>query len=217
MSAEFLPDCRTCGNLDQLEGGFVHGRLELLVAIPVAIGLLDDDAALQQQVLEHQPHVEFRNLGIANTKCDILEVAEQCQVVIQARGRHCDPCASGAARRPRGGRAGIVRHFMVEHKAWPAHPNRTVHAERQHPSRANRCPTRSSRVRGRLWPVSPLPPFRRCPNPAGRGPRGSRRRPIDGPARTGWSCSRGRIPAPVPGRIPAGWMPGRSRSRRAGR
>jgi hypothetical protein len=40
-------------NLDQLEGGLVHRCLELLVALPVAVGLLDDDAALEQQALEH--------------------------------------------------------------------------------------------------------------------------------------------------------------------
>ena len=38
----------------------MHGRLEFLVAIPVAIGLLDHDAALEQQALEHPPDVELR-------------------------------------------------------------------------------------------------------------------------------------------------------------
>ena len=35
-------------DLDQLEVGLVHGALEAAVALPVAIGLLDDDAALEQ-------------------------------------------------------------------------------------------------------------------------------------------------------------------------
>ena len=36
-------------DLDQLERRLVHRRLEFLVALPVAVGLLDHDAALEQQ------------------------------------------------------------------------------------------------------------------------------------------------------------------------
>ena len=32
-------------NLDQFECGFMHGRFKFLVAIPIAIGFLDHDAA----------------------------------------------------------------------------------------------------------------------------------------------------------------------------
>jgi hypothetical protein len=86
MSAEFLPDWRT-GDLDQLEVGLVHRRLEALVAIPVAVGLLDHDAALQQQAFEHQLDVELFVLGVAHAEGDVLEVAEQGHAdAVGARG-----------------------------------------------------------------------------------------------------------------------------------
>jgi hypothetical protein len=71
--------CRTGarGDLDQLEVGLVHGRLEALVALPVAIGLLDDDAALEQQALEHELDVELFVLRVAHAEGHVLEVAEQ--------------------------------------------------------------------------------------------------------------------------------------------
>ncbi len=58
----------------------MHGRLEFLVAIPVAVGLLDYDAALEQQAFQHLLYVKGSILGIADAQCDILEVAEQCHV-----------------------------------------------------------------------------------------------------------------------------------------
>ena len=64
-------------NFDQLEIGFVHGRLEALVAIPVAIGLLDDDAALGEQPFQHRANVEFLVLRIAHAQRDVLEVTEE--------------------------------------------------------------------------------------------------------------------------------------------
>ncbi|MDR8956056.1 hypothetical protein FEP76_04572 [Burkholderia multivorans] len=63
-------------NLDQLEARLVHRRLEALVAIPVAIGFLHDDAALQQQLFEHGLDVEFLVLRVAYAERDVLEVAE---------------------------------------------------------------------------------------------------------------------------------------------
>ena len=63
-------------NLDQFEGRLVHRRLELLVAIPVAIGFLDHDAALQQQAFENFPDVELRILGVAHAQRNVLEIAE---------------------------------------------------------------------------------------------------------------------------------------------
>jgi hypothetical protein len=47
------------GNLDHLEGGLVHGALEI-AAVPVAVRLLDHDAALEQQTLQHAADVELR-------------------------------------------------------------------------------------------------------------------------------------------------------------
>src|SRR5690606_10006339 len=64
-------------NLDQLEGGLVHGRLEALVALPVAIGLLDHDAALEEQLLEDQADVELVVARILDAERDVLEIAEQ--------------------------------------------------------------------------------------------------------------------------------------------
>jgi len=72
-----LPHVR---DLDQLEGGLVHGGLEILVALPVAVGLLDDDAALQQQLFQDLADVELGVAGVAHADGDVFEVAEHGQV-----------------------------------------------------------------------------------------------------------------------------------------
>src|SRR5262249_20339949 len=64
-------------NLDQLETRLVHRRLECLVALPIAVGLLDHDAALEQQALEHLADVELLVIRVAHAERDVLEVAEQ--------------------------------------------------------------------------------------------------------------------------------------------
>jgi len=64
-------------NLDQLEVGLVHGGLEALVAVPVAVGFLDDDATLEQQALQYRLDVEFFVVCVAHAEGDVLEVAEQ--------------------------------------------------------------------------------------------------------------------------------------------
>ncbi|CUJ14593.1 Uncharacterised protein [Achromobacter xylosoxidans] len=64
-------------DFDQLEIGLVHRRLEFLVALPVAIGLLDHDAALEQQAFQHRPDVELLVLGVAHAKRHVLEVAKK--------------------------------------------------------------------------------------------------------------------------------------------
>src|SRR5581483_5325112 len=64
-------------DLDQLERRLVHRRLERLVALPVAVRLLDHDAALQQQPLEHLADVELLVVGVAHAEGDVLEIAEQ--------------------------------------------------------------------------------------------------------------------------------------------
>jgi len=66
------------GDFDQLEGSLVHDLLKLLVALPVAVSLLDDDAALEQQAFEHFLDVKLCMLGVFHTQSDILEIAEQC-------------------------------------------------------------------------------------------------------------------------------------------
>ena len=65
------------GDLDQLEVGFVHGRLETLVAVPVAIGLLDDNAALEEQAFENELDVELFVARIAHAQGHVLEITEQ--------------------------------------------------------------------------------------------------------------------------------------------
>ncbi|MNC95047.1 hypothetical protein D3C83_120590 [compost metagenome] len=57
----------------------MHGGLELLVALPVAVGLLHHDRALGQQALEHLRHVELRVARFAHAEGDVLEVAEHRQ------------------------------------------------------------------------------------------------------------------------------------------
>ena len=65
------------GDFDQLEIGLVHGGLEALVALPVAIRLLDHDAALEQQALQDGLDVEFVVLGVTYAEGHVFEVAEQ--------------------------------------------------------------------------------------------------------------------------------------------
>jgi len=67
-------------DLDEFERGLVHRRLELLVAVPVTVGLLDDDISLQQEPLEHLANIKGRVLRVAHTERDVLEVAEKRQI-----------------------------------------------------------------------------------------------------------------------------------------
>jgi len=53
-------------DFNQFERRFVQAALEILVAIEIAIGFLDDDVALEQQTLEHFFDVETRVLGVAS-------------------------------------------------------------------------------------------------------------------------------------------------------
>src|SRR5574343_585730 len=64
-------------DFDQLEIGLMHGGLEALVALPIAVGLLDDNAALGEQTLKHRADVEFVVLGIAHAEGDILKITEE--------------------------------------------------------------------------------------------------------------------------------------------
>ena len=63
-------------DLDQLEGGLVHRALVVLVTLPVAVGLLDDDVALEKQPLEHLADVERGDLHVTHAERDVFEVAE---------------------------------------------------------------------------------------------------------------------------------------------
>src|SRR4030095_3547282 len=63
-------------DFDQLESCLMQTALDLRVAAKIAIGLLDDDVPLEQQSLEHLADVELRDLSIASTQCDVLQVEE---------------------------------------------------------------------------------------------------------------------------------------------
>ena len=76
MSAEFLPGLADVRDLDQLEGSLVQPALERLVAVEIAIGLLDHDVALEQQALEHFPDVERGKLGLEGADGDVFQVEE---------------------------------------------------------------------------------------------------------------------------------------------
>ena len=63
-------------DLDQFEGGLVQVALELLVAVEVAVGLLDDDVPFEQEAFEHFLDVERRVMGIVGAEGDVLQVEE---------------------------------------------------------------------------------------------------------------------------------------------
>ena len=76
-SARFFLHVGPVGDTQKRIMRFVHVGLEFLVALPVAVGLLDDDVALEEQPLEHLFDVELRVARVAHPERDVLEVAEQ--------------------------------------------------------------------------------------------------------------------------------------------
>ena len=76
MSAEFLPRLAHMRNLDEFEGRLMQAALEVLVALEVAIGLLDDDVSFEQQSLEHLLDVKTGIVGIACAQSDVLQIEE---------------------------------------------------------------------------------------------------------------------------------------------
>ena len=75
-------------DLDQFKRRAVHADLEFLVALPVAVGFLDDDRALQQQAFEHAIDVELLVFCILHAERDVLEIAEQRHVAGLVGGGH---------------------------------------------------------------------------------------------------------------------------------
>ncbi len=73
------------GDVDELDGGVVKGALVVAVALPVGVGLLDDDLALFAQPLEHQVDVELLGVGAAHAEGDVLEIAEHRDLALVAR------------------------------------------------------------------------------------------------------------------------------------
>ena len=80
-----LPDVR---NLDQLEGRFVQVALESLVAFEIAIGLLDDDVALEQEAFEHLADVERRELGVERAEGDVFQIEKNSHRGLGILGAH---------------------------------------------------------------------------------------------------------------------------------
>src|SRR3546814_7714016 len=70
-------------DLDELEGRLVHGRLEILVARPVAVGFLHQDVALQQQALEHPRDVEGGILRILHAEGRSEEHTSELQYLMR--------------------------------------------------------------------------------------------------------------------------------------
>src|SRR5262249_16183307 len=100
-------------DLDQLERRLVHVFLEVFVAIPVAVRFLHDDAAFEQQPLEHFRDVEVRVLRVAHAERDVLEIAEYGHVagdLVGHRGRA--NCFKGAIVR-RSARACRLQAFPL--------------------------------------------------------------------------------------------------------
>ena len=96
------------GNLDQLERRLVHRCLESLVAFPVAIRLLDHDAAFEQQSLQHFGDVEAFVLGVLHAEGNVLEIAEHRHVGHFMLVRH--RCVRPVAATPPRPSQGIESH-----------------------------------------------------------------------------------------------------------
>ena len=75
-----LPRLAHVRDFDQFEGGLVHGPLEILVALPVAVSLFHHDAALEQQPLEHLADVELVVALVPHPDRDVFKIAEHSQV-----------------------------------------------------------------------------------------------------------------------------------------
>src|SRR6185295_11392133 len=100
-------------DLDELEGCAVHADLEFLVALPVAVGLLDDDRALQQQALEHAVDVELLVLRVLYAERDVLEVAEQRHVAGLVSGHVSNPLLGDASIPSMNGAESLARTLLA--------------------------------------------------------------------------------------------------------
>ena len=69
-------------NLDQLEVRLMHGGLEALVALPVTIGLLDDDAALGEQGVRAPAMSNFFVFGVADARAMFSKSQNSAMLVV---------------------------------------------------------------------------------------------------------------------------------------
>jgi hypothetical protein len=97
MSAEFLPDWRTCGISISSNDGLVHGALKLLVALPVAVGLLHDDAALDSRRSSTLLDVELVVLRVTDAEATFSKSQNIAMVFVSAGAATC-AVASGLSQ-----------------------------------------------------------------------------------------------------------------------
>jgi hypothetical protein len=72
-------------DLDQLKGRLMHVLLEVLVALPIAVGLLHHDAALQEQALQHPRHLKLVILRLPHADCQVLKITKNSHRVRAVR------------------------------------------------------------------------------------------------------------------------------------
>jgi hypothetical protein len=63
-------------DLDHLKGGFVQPALEGLVAVEIAVSLLDHDVAFEEQALDHLADVESRKLRFECADGYVFQIEE---------------------------------------------------------------------------------------------------------------------------------------------
>jgi hypothetical protein len=62
------------GNLDEFEGGLVEVPLELFEPVEVAVGLLDDDVAFEQEAFEDSLDIEPGIVSLAGSEGNVLQI-----------------------------------------------------------------------------------------------------------------------------------------------
>src|SRR5690349_7039605 len=82
------------GDLDQFEICFVQRSFKGLITVPVAISLFYDNAALQQQSLQHRLDIELLVFRITHAKSDIFKVTEYRHADIFLKCGHKVCCLS---------------------------------------------------------------------------------------------------------------------------
>jgi len=72
-----LPRVGAAGDLDQLDGCFMELPFVIGEAVPVAVGLLEDDLPLFQETLEEELDFEFLVFSVPDADGDVLKIHEQ--------------------------------------------------------------------------------------------------------------------------------------------
>jgi len=82
-------------NVDELKCRLMHRGLEVLITLPVAISLLYDNAAFNEQEFKNFVDVKLGVFSISNAKRDILEIAEQGEVIVNWTGHRVTQIREG--------------------------------------------------------------------------------------------------------------------------